>query len=227
MNACLSRPSVPAASAPRHRPAAGWQRLAAGLGMALLGCALAWPAAAQTLRWTSQGDAQTMDPHSQNELLTNSMNGHVNDEEICIALAAMWARLNVKVRVNAMPRATYFPKLEKQDTSLYMLGWGGSITDAETTLTPVMRTRGDKGVGYWNFGAVRNDKFDALAARSSVEPDPARREALIKEALTEWKNQVHTLPLHRQMIPWATRANLNVVHRADNWFEWQWVTIGR
>src|SRR3982751_5071790 len=34
---------------------------------------------AQTLRWSSQGDAQTMDPHSQNELLTNSINGQVYD----------------------------------------------------------------------------------------------------------------------------------------------------
>ena len=35
------------------------------------------PLQAQTLRWASQGDAQTMDPHSQNELLTNAMNGQV------------------------------------------------------------------------------------------------------------------------------------------------------
>ena len=45
----------------------------------------------------------------------------------------MWAQLKVKVKVNAMPRATYFPKLEKHDTSMYMLGWGGAVTDAETT----------------------------------------------------------------------------------------------
>src|SRR4051794_12113320 len=32
---------------------------------------------AQTLRWASQGDAQTMDPYSQNEGLTNSINGQV------------------------------------------------------------------------------------------------------------------------------------------------------
>jgi peptide/nickel transport system substrate-binding protein len=37
----------------------------------------ALPAQAQTLRWASQGDAQTMDPHSQNESLTNSINGQV------------------------------------------------------------------------------------------------------------------------------------------------------
>src|SRR4051794_20855719 len=34
---------------------------------------------AQTLRWASQGDAQTMDPHSQNESFTNAMNGQVYD----------------------------------------------------------------------------------------------------------------------------------------------------
>ncbi|HEX2011582.1 MAG TPA: ABC transporter substrate-binding protein, partial [Roseateles sp.] len=32
---------------------------------------------AQTLRWASQGDPQTMDPHSQNESMTNMVNGQV------------------------------------------------------------------------------------------------------------------------------------------------------
>ena len=154
-------------------------------------------------------------------------NRYVNDEEICIALASMWAQLKVKVRVNAMPRTLYFPRLEKLDTSLYMLGWGGAVTDAETTLTPVMRHRGDKGVGLYNYGNSRNDKFDALAAQSSVEPDPKKREQLIRAALTEWKEQVHTIPLHRQVIPWAVRSNVSLVHRADNYVVMQWVTIGK
>lgn len=152
-------------------------------------------------------------------------NRYINDEEICVALASMWAQLKVKVRVNAMPRATYFPKLEKLDTSLFMLGWGGAITDAETTLTPVMRMRGEKGLGSFNYGNVRNEKFDQLAAQSSVEADPKKREVLVKGALKEWKDQVNSLPLHRQMIPWAARQNLSVVHRPDNWLEVQWVQI--
>jgi peptide/nickel transport system substrate-binding protein len=154
-------------------------------------------------------------------------NRYINDEEICIALASMWAQLKVKVKVNAMPRALFFPKLEKLDTSMYMLGWGGAITDAETLMTPVLRNRGDKGVGAYNYGNSRNDKFDALAAQSSVEADPKKRETLIKAALHEFKEQVHVLPLHRQMIPWAARAGVNVVHRADNFLEVNWVTIGK
>ena len=154
-------------------------------------------------------------------------NRYVNDEEICVALAGMWAQLKIKVRVNAQPKATYFPKLEKQDTSLYMLGWGGAITDAETTFTPVLRNRGEKGLGYWNFGGVKDYAFDALAAQSSVEPDPKKREALVKAALREYKEQVHVIPLHRQVIPWAARSNVSAVHRADNWLEVRWVTVGK
>jgi peptide/nickel transport system substrate-binding protein len=153
-------------------------------------------------------------------------NRYVNDEEICIALAAMWSQLKVKVRVNAMPRTTYFPKLEKHDTSMYMLGWGGAVTDAETTLTPVMRNPGEKGIGFYNYGRSRNDKFDALAAQSSTEADPKKREALIKAALAEWKEQVHTIPLHRQVIPWSARQPVTAVHRADNYVAVEWFGIG-
>ena len=155
-------------------------------------------------------------------------NRYINDEAICIALASMWSQLKVKVKLVASPRATYFPKLEKYDISMYMLGWGGAVTDAETTLTPVMRNNlGEKGVGFYNYGKSRNDKLDALAAQSSTEGDPKKREALVKAALREHKEQFATLPLHRQVIPWAARSNVTVVHRADNWFEVGWVTIGK
>jgi peptide/nickel transport system substrate-binding protein len=150
---------------------------------------------------------------------------YVNDEEICKTLASMWARLGMKVRVNAMPRTVYFAKLGNLDTSMYMLGWGGSVTDAETTLTPIYRTRGANGVGQFNYGQVNDPKMDELAAASSKEPDPAKREELIKAAVRQHNEQVHHIPLHRQFIPWAVRSNVEVVHRADNWLEIAWVKI--
>ena len=67
----------------------------------------------------------------------------------------------------------------------------------------------------------------SVRTQTSVEPDPARREAMIKSALRMYKEQFTTLPLHRQVIPWAARSNVAVVHRADNWFEVGWVTIGK
>ena len=156
-------------------------------------------------------------------------NRYVNDEQICIALAGMWAQIKVKVKVSARAARDLLPaSLEKYDFSMYMLGWGGAVTDAETTLTPVMRNNlGEKGVGFYNYGHSRNDKLDALAAQSSTEGDPKKREELVKAALREFREQFTALPLHRQVIPWAARTNVNVVHRPDNWFEVSWVTIGK
>jgi peptide/nickel transport system substrate-binding protein len=62
----------------------------------------AGPAQAQTLRWASQGDAQTMDPHSQNESMTNAMNGQVyeglvaRDKKLGIvaSLATEWVQVS-------------------------------------------------------------------------------------------------------------------------------------
>jgi peptide/nickel transport system substrate-binding protein len=137
----------------------------------------------------------------------------------------MWAQLKVKVRVNGMPRSLFFPKLEKFDTTLYLLGWGGAVTDAETTITPVLRFPTDSGVGVFNAGRVRNEAFEKLAVAQSQEADPRKREELVKAALREYRNQVHVIPLHRQVIPWAARSNVDALHRADNWMEATWVTL--
>ena len=72
----------------------------AGLVTAAFGLGAA--AQAQTLRWASQGDPQTMDPHSQNESMTNMMNGQVYERltarsktlEVVPGLAASWEQVS-------------------------------------------------------------------------------------------------------------------------------------
>jgi len=153
-------------------------------------------------------------------------NRYINDEAICLATASMLAKIGITAKVTTMPRATYFPKLEKFDTSMYMLGWGGAITDAQTTLDPVLHSPNEKtGKGGFNYGRVNNPKLDALIDSAAVEADGDKRKELIRQALAEHNDQVHHVPLHRQMIPWAMRSNIRVVHRADNWLMGEWVQI--
>jgi len=144
-------------------------------------------------------------------------NRYVNDEEICIAAAAMLTRVGIQTKVTAMPRATYFPKLERLDTSFFMLGWGGAITDAQTTLSPVLRSFDDKtGNGSFNYGRYVNPRLDALIDAAAVEMNAEKRRQIVWDALKEHNAQVHHVPLHRQMIPWAMRSHVHVIHRADN-----------
>ena len=51
---------------------------------------------------------------------------YVNDERICIALASMWAKVGLNVRVEAMPKTQYFQQAEKLQFAAFMLGWGGA-----------------------------------------------------------------------------------------------------
>ncbi|MCC6195399.1 MAG: ABC transporter substrate-binding protein [Burkholderiales bacterium] len=151
-------------------------------------------------------------------------NRYVNDERICQALAAMWSQIGVATKVNAMPRALYFPKLEKTDTSLYMLGWGGASTDPIFTLQPVLSTYNGKGDGDFNYGRYSNKKVDELTAKVKVDMTEARI-GYMHDGLLAANAEVNLIPLHRQVIPWAARSNVTVVHRADNNVTPYWATV--
>jgi peptide/nickel transport system substrate-binding protein len=152
-------------------------------------------------------------------------NRYINDEEICKALAAMWARIGLKVNVNAMPRATYFPKIQKFDTSAYLLGWGVPTFDALYSLQSLARTVGSGGDGNFNLGRVSNAEFDKLVDGMKSEVDVKKRDEMIARALALHNQNVMHIPLHNQVIPWAMRKNVNVVHRADNRLSAEWVKI--
>jgi peptide/nickel transport system substrate-binding protein len=152
-------------------------------------------------------------------------NRYVNDEKICQALAAMWAQIGVKIAVNAMPRATYFPKLEKTETSMYMLGWGGATTDGIFTLQPVLSTYNGKGDGDYNYGRYSNAKLDELTTKIKTNMNAGERLKEIHEALLAHNAETNHIPLHRQVIPWATKSNVTAVHRADNNVIPYWVTV--
>jgi peptide/nickel transport system substrate-binding protein len=48
---------------------------------------------------------------------------------------------------------------------------------------------------------------------------------LIKQVFLRHNEQVHHIPLHRQVIPWAARTEVTFVHRPDNWLEVSWITM--
>ena len=141
---------------------------------------------------------------------------YVNDEKICIALAGMWAKIGVNVRVETMPKTQYFQKAQKLDVSAFLLGWGGGNQDALTTLKSVMHSRDDKGSGDGNYGDFRNAELDKQIDIVETEMDMAKRQQSINRAVQILQDDVLVIPLHRQVIPWVSRANVQVIHRANN-----------
>jgi len=152
-------------------------------------------------------------------------NRYINDEKICVAVAGMLAKIGVTVKVNAIPRAQYFPKAQKLDISFCMLGWGGATTDAIFTLQPVLHSRNDKGDGDYNWGNYKDAEFDAMVDSAKGDTDAKHRQETINKAMKYFHEHVYMIPLHLQVIPWASRANTEVIHRADNWLQATWVKI--
>jgi peptide/nickel transport system substrate-binding protein len=152
-------------------------------------------------------------------------NRYINDEKICVAVAGMLSKIGVTVKVNAIPRAQYFPKAQRMETSFCMLGWGGATTDAIFTLQPVLHSRNDKGDGDYNWGNYKDPAFDALIDDAKQDMDPKRRMQTIIKAMKHHHDNVYHIPIHLQVIPWASRANVEVTHRADNWLQVTWIKI--
>ncbi len=108
---------------------------------------------------------------------------YINDALICQALTSMWAKIGMTVKLDAMPKAQYFAKINKLDTSFYMLGWAVATFDAQDALLNLVHTRNGKGAGEYNDGAYSNPKLDELIDKMEVEPDVAKRLEMIHEAL--------------------------------------------
>src|SRR5260221_2631404 len=141
---------------------------------------------------------------------------YINDEKICIALAGMWAKVGLTVRVETMPKTQYFQKAEKLDVSAFMLGWGGANQDALITLKAGMHSRNHQGAGDANYGDFKDDDLDKLIDQIDGEMDIAKRQEMINRAVAIIDGAVPVLALHRQGIPWVSRAGVTLVHRANN-----------
>jgi peptide/nickel transport system substrate-binding protein len=152
-------------------------------------------------------------------------NRYINDEEICQAVTAMWSRIGVRAKLRTLPLVTYFPMIQRYEASIYMLGWGVPTFDALYTLQSLMRTVGTGGDGNYNVGRYSNPRMDYIVDRAKTETDLLVRNRLLTEGLQLSTDTVSHIPLHNQIIPWAMKRNIDVVHRADNRIDWRLVKV--
>jgi peptide/nickel transport system substrate-binding protein len=152
-------------------------------------------------------------------------NRYINDEEICQAVTAMWAKIGVKAKLRTLPLVTYFPMIQRYEASIYMLGWGVPTFDALYSLQSLTRSVGTGGDGNYNLGRYKNERMDYIVDRIKVETDLPVRTRLLTEGLQLQNDTVAHIPLHNQIIPWAMKKNIDLVHRADNRIDWRLVKV--
>ena len=150
---------------------------------------------------------------------------YVNDEKLCVAIAGMWAKIGLDVKVETMTKANFFPKVQNRDATAFLAGWGGAASDAIFTLKPIMHSRDTKGAGDSNYGDAKNLALDELIDKIEGNMNPVERQTQINQAVKIMHDEVHVIPLHRQVIPWASRKNVTVIHRPNNLPDLHWIKI--
>ncbi len=150
---------------------------------------------------------------------------YVNDAAICQAVAANLARVGVKINLQTETKVTYFPKVLRRDTSFFMLGWTPSTVDAHDPLYNLMATPTDKGRGQFNLGAYSNPALDALTDKIQGETDPAKRNAMIREALKIHSDDVGHIPLHQQALAWGAAKKVALVQLPNNDMYFNWMKV--
>lgn len=156
-------------------------------------------------------------------------NRYVNDEKICQAVAAMLAKVGVKIDLLAQPKSKYFAKVLAQggyDTSFYLLGWTPGSMDVYNVFNSLIACQNkDKKAGAFNLGGYCSKEVDGLIPAIASETDVAKRQAAIDKAAAILQKDVGYLPLHQQPLSWGVREGVNAAQRADNVLDYRDVVM--
>ena len=133
--------------------------------------------------------------------------------DICQAVAPMLAQVGIRATPNVVTTANLFPKLQRFDTSFYLLSWNTPTADALVTLQSLLRSNSgeNSGNGDSNYGRYKNPKVDLLIDQLKVETDMKKRDAMIREVLLVVRDELPVVALHQPIVPWAMRSNISAV----------------
>ena len=136
---------------------------------------------------------------------------YVNDEAICTAVVGMLGKIGVNVNLFAQTKSKHFKELKEDKGDFYMLGWGVPTLDSHYVFHYLYESGAS-----WNKVNFSNSDVDAAIRVMEGEVDLDKRNAAIANAWKIVKDDISYLPLHHQVISWATKNNVDVPIRPNN-----------
>jgi peptide/nickel transport system substrate-binding protein len=143
---------------------------------------------------------------------------------VCQAAASMLEKVGIRATLVTSPSSVFFPKLTQGTGSLVEFGWSAT-PDPWGTLQALVRSNDGMAAGAFNAGRYRNPQLDALIDGLRIEPDLAKRRAMVGDALRIVHAELPLLPLYRRRHNWVMRPNVDVVHWPNDVLELRWVTL--
>jgi peptide/nickel transport system substrate-binding protein len=131
--------------------------------------------------------------------------------ETAQAVAQFWTRIGVKTKVEVMPWASYASRANKNEFAVSVIAWGNGTGEASYALVNVLATVNTKaGLGASNWGHYSNPAVDHALDAATVEFDPAKREAILRQSVKVVSDDVGVIPLYHYENVWAAKKGLKV-----------------
>ncbi|MDO6731555.1 ABC transporter substrate-binding protein [Marinovum sp. 2_MG-2023] len=137
-------------------------------------------------------------------------NRYVNDDKIAQAVASMLSQIGIKVDLQTLPKAQYWPKFDERAADMMMIGWHADTEDSANfhqflTACP----DADSGNGQYNSGNYCNPEADALMDAANGETDQAKRGEMLQELEQMLYDDAAFIPLHWQNLAWGAKDGMN------------------
>ncbi|MDO4643843.1 MAG: ABC transporter substrate-binding protein [Cardiobacteriaceae bacterium] len=129
---------------------------------------------------------------------------YVNDESIAQTIAAMLAKINIKVELTTLPKAQYWPEFDKCENGLQMIGWSSDTGDSANYTEFLTYTRNkDTGMGQYNCNGNDNKELNEIIDQANKTIDAGKRTELLRQASKIEYDEAIVIPLHWENQAWA------------------------
>jgi len=138
-------------------------------------------------------------------------NRYIGDARIAEAVAAMLAKINIKVDLQTMPKAQYWQRFDERAADMMMIGWQSDTLDSANfyeflVMTPDKKT----GYGQYNAGNYSNPEVDRLTLETQTMTDSEERAKVLKRIERILYDDAALVPLQWQHLAWAARKNVKI-----------------
>lgn len=138
-------------------------------------------------------------------------NRYIGDQRIAEAVAAMLAKIGIKVDLETMPKAQYWQRFDERAADIMMIGWQSDTQDSANfyeflVMTPDKET----GYGQYNAGNYSNPEVDRLALETQTMTDPTERAEVLRKIERILYDDAAVLPLQWPHLSWAARKNVRI-----------------
>ena len=130
-------------------------------------------------------------------------NRYINDEAICHEIASQLQEIGILVEVKARPKDQHFRGVYNRESDFYMQGWAAATQDSHIVFDHFFRQDGSR-----NFVGYASTEVERLIDLIGTEMITHARDAMIEEVWRLVLGDITYVPLHHQVIVWATRNNL-------------------